>query len=278
MKELLTFWDSYQDKLKAFYPGITWERWACEAQSFCSQGREGIEVFLAKAQKGVPLEYITSRAYFYKSEFFVTPDVLIPRSETEILVEKAVEICRRKLGEECTLLKVADIGTGSGAIIFSLALDLNFHIDGIAVDICGNALGIAKKNYFLLKPSMPKETRIRFLRGDRLDPIGEKLHLILSNPPYIKESAGLSKVHAQVLKSEPRIALFLKDEEYNLWYKEFLYQIRDCLYPGGVFLMEGHEDHLQEVSVMAQKLGFEDVQIWQDYTERERFLMMRKPR
>ena len=100
--------------------------------------------------------------------------------------------------------------------------------------------------------------------------------LIVSNPPYIKAKADRLKVHSQVEKFEPHLALFLKDEEYDSWFKEFFNEVFDKLKPGGIFWMEGHEDHLQELAKMAQDTGFVDVKIDQDLTNRDRFLRATK--
>ena len=76
-----------------FYPGIKLFRLMEEAKIYCAQGRNGVEEFFKRVERGVPLEYINGKAFFYKSEFLVNLDVLIPRSETEILVEKAIDYC-----------------------------------------------------------------------------------------------------------------------------------------------------------------------------------------
>ena len=272
------FWNQNRKSLEKLYPGLAYNRLYREAQIFCSQGNRELECFLAQVKTGIPLEYINSQSFFYKSEFKVTRDVLIPRSETEILVEKAVQFCREKFQKEKGFLRIADMGTGSGAILLSLALDLNFPIEAWGTDLCERALAVARENYSLLKKKMVKKSRLYFCQGNLLKPLQGKFHLILSNPPYIKKRADSSKLHSQVALFEPHKALFLEDEEYDSWYEDFLFQVSHSLYPEGRFIMEGHEDHLPQIAQMvterAYEWSFKNIQLQKDYTGRERFLMI----
>jgi len=104
----------------------------------------------------------------------------------------------------------------------------------------------------------------------------EKFHVILSNPPYIKEENDREFVHNQVDSFEPHLALYLKDEIYDLWFVDLFKQVHHSLYEEGVFLMEGHEDHLENLAIICQNAGFSSVEVLQDYTNRNRFILAKK--
>lgn len=230
--------------------------------------------FFEKLKKGIPLEYISGMSYFYQANFFVNSNVLIPRNETEILVELAIiEINKKFKNKKC---KAIDIGTGSGAIALSILMgskdvELNF----LATDISPEALYVAKKNYKLLEFLISKKHTLDFQISDRLNNVIGSFDYIFTNPPYIKQSDKKS-VHDQVLKFEPHLALFLDDEKYDNWFKEFFKSIQSKLNSNGVCFMEGHEDHLEGLHTIAKNLEFNEVQLIKDYTHRNRFLKLTK--
>ena len=165
MEKLWSFWEHHQKFLQTSYPGLKPLRWEREARTFCSQTGRPLNHFLKEIRRGVPLEYIAGHAYFYKSEFCISPQVFIPRSETEILVEKAVAICHQKRPTAWPL-KIADVGTGCGAIILSLSLDFSFALDASAIDCSPAALDLCRKNYLKLKPAIHRQTQMCFLLGE----------------------------------------------------------------------------------------------------------------
>ena len=292
--EFITYYyQDNRDQLLKHYPGLSIERLKQEFEAFCGAGssfksdvlsrtyvessQSPVNNFILKIERGVPLEYITNRAFFFRSEFQVTPDVLIPRNETEILVEMAIEEAKKIEPFVNGVFRVTDVGTGSGAIILSIARDLPFQMDGIAIDVSAPALKIAEKNYYNLSYSLPRETMVRFVEDDRLDKLQRTMtfHMIVSNPPYIKNLADRDQVHQQVQEFEPKTALFLDDEQYDEWFETFFKQVKRCLHEKGVFLMEGHENHLENQAQMLKDLGFSKVEIIKDYTDRNRFLKAR---
>jgi len=233
-----------------------------------------ITLFFEKLREGVPLEYITGYAFFYRSLFKVTSDVLIPRSETEILVELAnSEIQKNYYHKECKLL---DVGTGSGVIALTLMMEDFAQLDVTAVDISDKAITLARENYFNLRYTIPAKQTIQFLISDRLAKIEGKFDLILSNPPYIKLKSDRESVHHQVLSYEPALALFLEDDAYDFWFQDFFKSIYQKLNDHGMSLIEGHENHLASLSEAAKKIGFTTVEIIKDYTNRDRFLRLKK--
>lgn len=286
------FFKDHKDDLQKNYPGIAPRRLKQELEHFCLEFQINIEDlfeskyvpthnspiqrFFDELAKGRPLEYIREKAYFYRSEFTVNPDVLIPRSETELLVERAVAELKEWVKKTDENLRIADIGTGSGAIVLSIMQEVDRPIEAIATDISRKALKVAKRNYFNLRFKIQKNSTVHFIETDRLNDIEQKFHLIVSNPPYIMEQNDKPLVHDQVDKYEPHVALYLKDESYFEWFKELFKSVNNSLLEDGVFIMEGHEDHLVKLGDFAREAGLSHVEIIQDYTERDRFLIARK--
>lgn len=233
-----------------------------------------LTIFFEKLKEGVPLEYITGYAYFYRSIFKVTSDVLIPRSETEILVELASqEIKKNYKNKAC---RIADVGTGTGAIALSLMTEESSALSIVASDISPKALKIAKENYFNQRYGLSSLHKIDFVLSDRLESVDGEFDLILSNPPYIKKDADMKEVHQQVALFEPHLALFLEDDTYDKWFADFFESIFKKLRNTGVSLIEGHENHLEHLAELAKKAGFKEAVVIQDYTQRNRFLKLKK--
>lgn len=254
--------------------GIDSESWL--KQAYLARVETPLNNFFLQMLKGKPLAHILEMCSFYRADFFITPDVLIPRSETEIMVERAVQSLK-KVARAKSMPKVLDVGVGSGAIILSLLQDCPFAIQAVGVDIDSKALNIAKINEFRLHYNFNSRSSIRFILGDRLFQVDGHFDLIVSNPPYIKRRADRSSVHPQVDQFEPAIALYLQDDEYDQWFSCFFEQVFEHLHAGGEMLMEGHEDHLDELKLLAEKKGFDRVAIILDYTGRPRFLSGIRP-
>jgi release factor glutamine methyltransferase len=289
-KYLRGFYETEKKSLLSNYPGLTLHRLKQDIKlhaflngvdseelfefPYLPHRTHPLTVFFDKLKVGTPLEYITGYAYFYRSMFKVTSDVLIPRSETEILVELATqEIQRRFKNKKC---RVADIGTGSGAIALSLLMEESVSLEMVASDISEKALKLAKENYFNQSYAIPPHHKITFVKSDRLKSIEGEFDLILSNPPYIKKEADFKDVHHQVAVFEPHLALFLEDATYDQWFDEFFTSIYEKLAPQGVSLIEGHEKHLESQAEMALKIGFKEALVIKDYTQRNRFLKLKK--
>lgn len=150
---------------------------------------------LGLLQNSIPLPYITGTAYFYGLEFHVTPDVLIPRPETELLVDHAIQWCQKHQYDQLSL----DIGTGSGCIAIAMAVHLP-HLKTIALDKSMSALRVAKHNSIMHHVN----TRCSLLQSDLISPIKGKFGLICANLPYIP-SHKLSNL--PVAQTEPLSAL-----------------------------------------------------------------------
>jgi release factor glutamine methyltransferase len=137
---------------------------------------EKLEDGLSKLKQGIPVQYIVGDINFYGFNIKVNPNVLIPRPETELLVEKTVNYIKDYFGS--IHVKVIDLGTGSGAIAIALKKNLNCSVT--AVDISNDALDVARENACL------NAADITFYEGDMLENITDKYDVIISNPPYIK--------------------------------------------------------------------------------------------
>ncbi|MBF0207349.1 MAG: peptide chain release factor N(5)-glutamine methyltransferase [Oligoflexia bacterium] len=283
-EQLSDFFHKHQAELQSKHPGINLVILTRELlggpNSF---GASNLERVFDDLLLGIPLAYITKCRFFYNSEFWVSPEVLIPSFETEMLVKLASEVVIN--AGDVTKLRIADIGTGCGAIILALLKELSIglegseklqklEIDAVATDISTAALSLAKRNYFFHTYCINPKFKLTFLCGDRFRVFDEEtaLNLIVSNPPYIMMPADLPGVHPQVNNFFPHTALYLMDEDYWDWYKEFFIGALDSLSAKGVLLMEGHELHLQELSKLALSLGFSSVKILQDLSCRDRFL------
>ena len=173
---------------------------------------------VSQRAKHKPLEYITSSACFYGYDFYVNKDVLIPRPETEILIDKI----KSKI-DKSTKSNIVDIGCGSGIISIILAKHFN-NANITGVDISKSSLKVAKQNAI----SLSVEDKINFIESDLLEQIDSKIDIIVSNPPYIKND---EKLESNVKDYEPHLALFGGDYGYEILekiIKEFF--LRGCSY------------------------------------------------
>lgn len=156
---------------------------------------EGYEALIQRRARHEPYEYIVGEASFYDVHLKVEPGVLIPRPETEILIDKVAEIIQREKIET-----IAEIGVGSGAISVVLARKFP-HLKIIATDICDVPLKVARENSKILGV----ESQITLRKSNLLDAVNEPVELVVSNPPYIADDAPLE---ANVAEYEPKEALF----------------------------------------------------------------------
>ena len=189
--------------------------------------QDSFAALIARRQAGEPIQYITREAEFFGLPFAVAPAVLIPRPETEHLVEEVIRLARA-FAEP----RIADIGTGSGAIAVALAHSLpKAHIT--ATDFSLQALAIAKQNAVLNRV----ESQIQFFEGDLLAPLaGRSFHIIASNPPYVP-LADRDSLSVEVRDHEPHSALFAGDDGLAI-YRRLIPEARALLMPGGWLVME----------------------------------------
>lgn len=194
-----------------------------------------------------PLSYIIGECEFYGIKLHVDRRVLIPRPETELLVEKSLEIIQRHKQMSQTPPVIADIGTGCGCIAITIALK-EPHTRLYAIDVSEQSLQVASKNCYRYRIS----DRIRLLKGDLTAPLPESVSLIVTNLPYI-ESKQLKSLSPEVRCFEPRIAL--DGGESGLKYiRRFLHNARDKIIPGGSIVIEIGYGQSNDVTALAMSL------------------------
>lgn len=207
-----------------------------------------------------PVQYITGRAFFYGRAFEVNRSVLIPRPETEELVDLIVR------ENTAPNLKVLDIGTGSGCIAISLKLELTAP-EMYALDIDADALAVAGNN------AVQNNASVTFMQHDILKetPSEVNFDIIVSNPPYVrkKESKLMNK---NVLNYEPHVALFVPDKDPLLFYKRIITLSKSLLKQQGKLYFEINEAYGQELKDYMASNNFEEVEIFQDFQGKERMI------
>jgi len=188
------------------------------------------EGVIRERARGCPTQYITGHQEFWGLDLIVSPAVLIPRPETEHVVETVLELAQRRDPEQ--RLKVIDVGTGSGCIALALASELPFA-EMHASDISDEALEIARINAARLRLGH----RVLFRHSDLLSIyVGEQFDFVVCNPPYVGELEA-DKVQRQVREFEPKAAVFSGVEGMDI-YKRFIPQAQAVLNPGGWLVME----------------------------------------
>jgi release factor glutamine methyltransferase len=213
-----------------------------------------------------PIQYIIGQQEFYGLNFHVTPAVLIPRPETEHLVEAVL-----KLLPPNQPLKIADVGTGSGAIAIALAVHLP-HATITALDISLDALAIAAAN----AREHAVADRIRFLQSDLLGAVRadeEAFDAIVSNPPYIPET-DRGSLHPQVRDHEPATALFAGETGLDI-YRRLIPQAHNALKPNGLVALE--IGHGQQIALTELLSGWQSVSFVEDLQQIPRIALARRP-
>ena len=216
-----------------------------------------------RLKKGEPIQYILGKAPFYGYEFLVNSSTLIPRNETEELVHLILK--ENKLPG----LKVLDIGTGTGCIPITLALELD-QAEIYGLDISEKALEVARKNAkILLAP-------VTFLKCNILEelPHVEELDILVSNPPYIPEK-GKAEMHSNVLDFEPGLALFVPDEDPLLFYRTIAEKGKKLLKPRGKLYFEIHEEFGTEVLSLLEEKGYSERRLLKDLNGKDRMVTAR---
>lgn len=221
---------------------------------------------------GEPLQYVTGKAYFYGREFRVTPDVLIPRQETELLCQSL--ICQ--INDRRT--NVLDLCTGSGCIAWTLALEMP-GAAVTAVDISDGALEVAGSQDFVEEMDRTGAVRPQFVKADVLQGPhgameGQKFDIIVSNPPYVMDSEK-AQMRANVLEHEPHLALFVPDEDPLIFYRAVAGWAIELLSDDGVGMVEINEALGKETAELFLQAGFTNVEIVKDLHEKDRFVRFR---
>jgi release factor glutamine methyltransferase len=222
---------------------------------------------LAERARGVPSQYITGHQEFWGLDFVVTPAVLIPRPETEHVVEAALELARTQ-GAHTRGPRIVDVGTGSGCIALAIAHELA-DAEVHATDISEAALEVAAANAARLQLT----ARVTFHRGDLLAGLHlRELDFVVANPPYVGESEA-EKVQREVRKFEPHLAVFGGNQGLDI-YRRLIPEARAILRPGGWLLME--LGFTQEAALRELLTGWNSVEFRLDLQGIPRVVMAQK--
>lgn len=216
-------------------------------------------VVIRKRAEHVPLQYITGEQEFMGLPFKVNSNVLIPRQDTETLVEEALKVIRPGM-------KVLDMCTGSGCILISILKNV-LNVEGVGCDISKQALIVAKENAKL------NNVVATFERSDLFDHVTETFDVIVSNPPYIR-TEEIATLMPEVCQFEPVGALDGK-EDGLFFYRKMIAESSKYLNPNGVILFEIGYDQGQDVSLMLKEAGYQDVQIVKDLAQNDRVVLGR---
>ncbi len=226
-----------------------------------------LQVVVIRLNENEPFQYILEKENFYAYDFFVNQNVLIPRPETEELVEWALETT--KYSKEISLL---DIGTGSGCIPISFQKEKP-TAKVSAVDISEEAIEVAKKNNELL------ETNVNFFKLDVLNESEwsriANFDVIISNPPYIPDNEK-KLMQKNVLDFEPEIALFVADNKALVFYKKIIALALLKLNAGGFLFFECNEYNAEHVKELLSIKNFENIELRKDLSGRDRMIKAQK--
>lgn len=220
---------------------------------------------LSRLKKGEPIQYITGTAEFYELNFIVDPRVLIPRQETEMLVDILL-----KENANNKSPGILDLCTGSGCI--AIALSKNLPLANVsATDFSVNALELAKIN------ASNNNCEVEFIMDDILNPESsyKNFDIIVSNPPYVRNSEK-QFMHANVLNFEPVDALFVEDSDPLIFYRSIALFAQKNLNSSGQLYLEINEKLGKETKKLIENSGFTETRILKDLENKNRFVIAKK--
>lgn len=220
-----------------------------------------IDTAIKELESGIPVQYIVGNVDFYGYTFKVNKNTLIPRFETELLVEKTIKYINKYFNNE---IKILDIGTGSGCI----AITLNKLLDNsrvTAVDISKNALDVAREN------SKINNTDVNFIESDVFSNINDKYDVIISNPPYISYDEDIMDV---VYNNEPHMALYA-DDNGLYFYDKILMECRKYLNDRFFIAFEiGYKQGNDIINIINKYFDNVNISLEKDYNGRDRFIFV----
>ena len=217
---------------------------------------EGIK----KLESGIPVQYIVGNVDFYGNIIKVNENVLIPRFETELLVEKTIKYIKQYFNKK---VSIVDLGTGSGCIAIALKKELNCEVD--AVDISIDALNVARDN------AKNNNISINFILGDMLNNLDKKYDVIISNPPYIRYDEEIMDI---VKNNEPNIALYA-DDNGLYFYKDIIKNAKKNLKRKSIIAFEIGMEQGNDIKEYAYRyFPKSKILIEKDYNDRDRFIFI----
>lgn len=232
-----------------------------------------LEQILDELSTGKPIQYVLGEAHFYGLPFKVNESVLIPRPETEELVEWILSVCNLQSSANKQVESILDIGTGSGCIAIALKKHLP-TVKVLALEIAEDSLQIAQENALL------NHVDVEFILDDILRPQVSTLSLqptiIVSNPPYIKEDEK-GAMHTNVLAHEPHRALFVSNENPLVFYEAIADFAQKNLAKNGLLFFEINEYLGQQTVELLKSKGFINIELRKDMQGKDRMIYCAKP-
>lgn len=221
---------------------------------------------------GEPMQYVVGLADFYGRQFRVTPDVLIPRPETELLCRSVLD----RMTAYPKNPKVLDLCTGSGCIAWTLALEMP-GAEVTAIDISDGALAVATAQEFSEELSRTSALAPKFIKADVLagPSLSQQYDILVSNPPYVMDKEK-ALMRTNVLDHEPHIALFVSDDDPLIFYRAIARWAQALLKPDGYCIVEINEALGQETAQIYIDAGFRCVNVIRDLSDRDRFVSFRR--
>lgn len=218
---------------------------------------------LADLQQEKPIQYITGEAWFYGLRFEVNENTLIPRPETEELVEW---ILNSPITQHPTPITILDIGTGTGCIPISLKANLP-EANVSAIDVSEKALEVAKRN------AASNKVEINFIQANILEveDLNQHFDIIVSNPPYVR-NLEKEEIKKNVLDYEPHLALFVEDTDALLFYRKIAQIALKNLTPNGLLFFEINQYLGKETVELLQNLGFKNIELKKDMYGNDRMI------
>jgi release factor glutamine methyltransferase len=219
---------------------------------------------LDSLKKEIPIQYLLGKTSFYGLDFEVNPAVLIPRPETEELVDWIISY--DQIHKSTKPLRILDIGTGSGCIAISLAKNI-FNAQVYAIDVSEIALATAQKNAEI------NEVNVTFFEKNILetDDLEKQFDIIVSNPPYVRELEK-QEIKKNVLDNEPHLALFVEDNDALVFYRKIAELAQKNLLPNGQLFFEINQYLGKEMMELLEKMGFKNIELRKDIYGNDRMI------
>lgn len=254
---------------EAMYYEFSWDKASCVLNHdyvFNEKDRARLLQILNRLSQNEPIQYILGETEFFGLKLKVNPSVLIPRPETEELVVEVLKVASERISKG-QAIRIYDLCTGSGCIAIALAKELGDSAEIIAVDISKDALDIARENARLNQVNIAFEQK-DILNLNTLEPC----HLIVSNPPYVKEEEQ-AQMRPNVLEHEPYLALFVKDEDPLIFYRKII-KLALTTQSKDVFF-EINESLSVETATLG-KTDFSSISIKKDFRGKDRIIHFQK--
>ncbi|WP_264531097.1 peptide chain release factor N(5)-glutamine methyltransferase [Flavobacterium sp. N502540] len=222
------------------------------------------DFLVLQLKKEVPIQYLLGKTHFYGLDFEVNENVLIPRPETEELVEWIIN--ENSGGTKSKKIKILDIGTGSGCIAISLAKNLP-HAEVYAIDVSKKAIATAKRN------AVRNKVEVTFMLQDILETeeLKHNFDVIVSNPPYVR-NLEKKEIKKNVLDYEPHLALFVEDNDALIFYRKIAELARENLLQNGQLYFEINQYLGKEMIDLLEKMNFKNIELKKDIYDNDRMI------